>query len=189
MIRLGKMEEQQPKIKPEEIKIEIINENHKVGTFQSYETELMNFLREDALENQKQKLSVTFLWFYGENLASYLSLLNDKINLESNLKEFFKEKGVHYKSLPALKIGRLCVDDRFQRRGLGKLMVLTAIKIAKEMSKTRSGCRFVTLDAKRSHHPEKDPLPFYQKMGFQILLERKTGPTTMYLDLQSIGEE
>ncbi len=180
------MEEQRPPIKPEEIKIELVDQHHQVDVFQSYEKELVEFLREDALENQKQRLSVTFLWFYEEKLVSYISLLNDKINLEGNLKEFFREKGIHYKSLPALKIGRLCVDDRFQRRGLGKLMILTTIKIAQEISKTRSGCRFVTLDAKRSQDPQRDPLLFYQKMGFQILQEKKTGPTPMYLDLQFI---
>ncbi len=182
------MEERRLPIKPEEIKIDIINESHNVKEFQSYEKELVNFLQEDALENQKQQLSVTFLWFYGERLVSYISLLNDKINLEGNLKEFFQEKGVHYKSLPALKIGRLCVDDGYQKRGLGKLMILTTIKIAQEISKTRSGCRFVTLDAKRNQNPEKDPLPFYQKMGFQILRQKRIGPTSMYLDLQLIGE-
>ena len=182
------MEEQRSPIKPEEIKIEIIDENHNVNSFQSYEKELVDFLNEDALENQKQRLSVTFLWFYQGKLVSYISLLNDKINLESNLKEFFKEKGIHYKSLPALKIGRLCVDDQFQRRGLGKLMILTAIKIAQEISKTRSGCRFITLDAKRNQDPDKDPLLFYQKRGFQILQEKKKGPTSMYLDLQFIEE-
>ena len=112
----------------------------------------------------------------------------DKINLESNLKEFFQDKGINYQSLPALKIGRICVDDRFLKRGLGKLMALTAIKIAQEMSKTRSGCRFITLDAKRNQDPVKDPLPFYEKIGFQKLLEKKIGPTSMYLDLQLIQE-
>ncbi len=182
------MDKQQPTIKPEEVKIEIIEETHKVDLFNSYEKELVKFLKEDALENQKLKLSVTFLWFYEGKLVSYLSLLNDKINLKCNLKDFFQEKGVHYKSLPALKIGRLCVDDNFQRRGLGKLMILTTIKIAQEISKTRSGCRFITLDAKRNQNPEKDPLNFYQKMGFKTFQEKKTGVTPMYLDLQLIEE-
>lgn len=178
------MEEQRPPIQTEEIKIEIINQHHQLDSFQSYEKELVDFLMEDALENQKQRLSVTFLWFYENQLTAYITLLNDKVNLEANLKEFFREKGIHYKSLPALKIGRLCVDNKFLRRGFGKLMVLTAIRIAQEISKSRSGCRFVTLDAKRNQDPEKDPLLFYQKMGFQVLQEKKKGPTPMYLDVQ-----
>lgn len=182
------MEGQLPQIKPEEIKIEIIDGNHKVDLFQSYEKELVDFLREDAFENQKQRLSVTFLWFYEEKLVSYVTLLNDKINLEGDLKEFFKEKGIHYKSLPALKIGRLCVDDRFLRQGLGKLMILSAIQIANGINKNKAGCRFITLDAKRNPDPKLDSIHFYKKMGFKSLKERIKGTTPMYLDLKLIEE-
>lgn len=72
------MEEQRPPIRPEEIKIELIAQHHQVAIFQSYEKDLVDFLREDALKNQKQRLSVTFLWFYEGNLVAYMSLLNDK---------------------------------------------------------------------------------------------------------------
>lgn len=182
------MEEQRSSIKPEEIKIEIIDRNHKVNLFQSYEKELVDFLIEDAFENQKQRLSITFLWFYGEKLVSYITLLNDKINLEGDLKEFFKEKGIHYKSLPALKIGRLCVDDRFLRRGLGKSMIFSAIQIANGINKNRAGCRFITLDAKRNPDKKLDSIHFYRKMGFKTLKERVKGTTPMYLDLKFIEE-
>lgn len=182
------MEGLQPTIKPEEIKIEIINEYHKVSTFQSYEHELVDFLKEDALENKKQRLSVTFLWFYEGNLVSYITLLNDKINLEGDLKEFFKEKGIHYKSLPSLKIGRLCVDDKFLRRSLGKSMILSAIQIANGINKNKAGCRFITLDAKRNPNKKLDSIHFYKKMGFKTLKERVKGTTPMYLDLKLIEE-
>lgn len=182
------MEEQQQKINPEKIKIEIINSEYNVRDFTSYEKELVDFLREDALENQEQKLSVTFLWFHEDKLVSYITLLNDKINLESDLKEFFKEKGIHYKSLPALKIGRLCVEDKFLRRGLGRLMILSAIKIADEINRNKAGCRFITLDAKRNQDKRLDSIHFYKKMGFKTLKERVKGTTPMYLDLKLIEE-
>ena len=177
-----------PQITPEDIQMEIIREKHPVQHFQSYERELVDFLIEDAFENQKQKLSVTFLWFYQGNLVSYITLLNDKINLTPKLKEFFSQEGVLYGTLPALKIGRLCVDERFLRRGLGKLMVWSAIQMAQEISKNKSGCRFLTLDAKRNKDTEKDPLNFYIKMGFKILKEEHKGTTPMYLDLKFIEE-
>ncbi len=182
------MEEQRPPIKSEEIKMELVDQHHPVDLFQSYESELVEFLREDALENQKQRLSVTFLWFYDRKLVAYITLLNDKINLEGDLKEFFREKGIHYKSLPALKIGRLCVDDRFLRRGIGKLMILCAIQIANEINRNKSGCRFITLDAKRNPDPKLDSIHFYKKMGFKALKERVKGTTPMYLDLKLIEE-
>ncbi len=182
------VEGQQLQIKQEEIKIEIIDRSHKTDLFQSYEKELVDFLREDAIENQKQRLSVTFLWFYEGTLVSYITLLNDKINLEGDLKEFFKEKGIHYKSLPALKIGRICVDDNFLKRGLGRSMILSAIQIANGINKNKAGCRFITLDAKRNPDTRLDSIHFYKRMGFKTLKERVKGTIPMYLDLKLIEE-
>ena len=178
------MAKEDNKIDPKDIIIEKLNNKHDLSNFKSYEKELIDFLIEDALNNQMQKLSVTFLWFYEKNLVGYVTLLNDKINLEGNLKEFFREKDIHYKSLPALKIGRLCVHDDFRKKGIGRLMVLFAIKQANEISENKSGCRFITLDAKRNEKRELDSIHFYKKLGLKLLKERIKGTTPMYLDLK-----
>ncbi len=170
------------KIALEEIKIERINSHHQVSSFQSYESELVDFLQEDAVGNQQKQISVTYLWFLktGE-LIGYITLLNDRINLEGDLKELFRKKGVGYHSLPALKIGRLCVEDHFLRRGIGTHMVDFSIKVAHHIFEKYSGCRFIVLDAKRNH--QNDPIHFYKKLGFKPLKERRKGATPMYLDL------
>ena len=178
------MAKESGKIDPKDIAIEKLNDKHTLDNFKSYEKDLAEFLKDDALGNQKQRLSVTFLWFYGKELVGYLTLLNDKINLEGNLKEFFREKDIHYKSLPALKIGRLCVHDDFLRRGIGRLMVLFAIQHANEICEHKAGCRFITLDAKRNEKRELDSIHFYKRMGLKMLKERAKGTTPMYLDLK-----
>ena len=170
------------KLTSEDLRIERINGSHDVSGFISYERELVNFLAEDALDNQKKRISVTYLWFLKTcELVGYVTLLNDRINLEGDLKEAFKNKEILYRSLPALKIGRLCVDDKFLRRGLGTLLIDFSIKVAFDIYEGYSGCRFVVLDAKRTN--ENDPIHFYKKHGFRTLKERKKGTTPMYLDL------
>ncbi|MBI3034445.1 GNAT family N-acetyltransferase [Candidatus Woesearchaeota archaeon] len=176
------------KINPMDIAIEKLKEKHDLNDFKSYEPELVSFLIEDALDNQRQNLSVTFLWFYKNRITGYITLLTDKINLEGNLKEFFREKDIHYKSLPALKIGRLCVHDDFLRRGIGKLMVLFAIKAANDINESKAGCRFITLDAKRNSRKELDSIHFYKRLGFKVLKERSKGATPMYLDLRTSND-
>ncbi len=131
--------------------------------------------------NQKHQISVTYLWFLGSELAGYITLLNDRINLESDLKDIFRKERIRYHSLPALKVGRLCVDDRFLRRGLGTLMLAFAVKVANHIFNEYAGCRFIVLDAKRN--PNNDPIHFYKKIGFLLLKVRKKGATPMYLDL------
>ncbi len=168
----------------DDIKIERLNEKHMINNFQSYEKELKDFLIEDALNNQKNKISVTYLWFLKTgNLVGYITLLNDRINLEGDLKDLFHQKSIEYHSLPALKIGRLCIDDKYLRKGLGMLMIEFSIKVAFHIFNEYSGCRFIVLDAKRNVN--NDPIHFYKKQGFKILKERKKGTTPMYLDLVS----
>ncbi len=171
------------KITEEDIRIERITDRHKVNGFRSYEPELVAFLIEDALDNQINKIFVTYLWFLKttDQLVGYITLLNDRINLEGDLKEAFRNKGIGYHSLPALKVGRLCVDNRFLRKGLGTLMLAFAVKVANHIFNEYAGCRFIVLDAKRNL--QNDPIHFYKKIGFISLKERKKGTTPMYLDL------
>ncbi len=169
------------KINSQDIKIERLRQNHDLSSFKSYERELMKFLHEDALDNQQKQISVTYLWFLKSELVGYITLLNDRINVEGGLKNKFKTKGISYSSLPALKVGRLCVDDKFLRKGLGTLMIDFSIKVGFNIYNTCSGCRFIVLDAKRSK--DNDPIHFYTKLGFQVLKERIKGTTPMYFDL------
>ena len=171
------------KIQLTDIKIERITSDHNISNFKSYEKELVDFLKEDAVDNQNKQISTTYLWFLkttGE-LVGYISLLNDRINLEGDLKETFRRKNITYHSLPALKIGRLCVDNSFLRRNVGTLMISFAIKTAQNIFDQYSGCRFIVLDAKSSE--TFNSIHFYKKIGFNVLKERKKGTTPMYLDL------
>lgn len=184
-------DKEEAKIPANHLRIEKLSPAHKdiLSSLKSYEQELVNFLMEDALDQQEKILSITYLWFLkGTNdFVGYITLLADKISLDSPLKEEFRNIGINYKSLPAMKIGRLCVDDRFIRRGIGKLMVEFAIYQAKKVCE-RVGCRFITLDAKRNEDKNKDSLHFYKKMGFNILKVRQKGTTPMYKDISKITE-
>ena len=112
------------KIPLSNLRIERLKHRHNLNGFESYEQELASFLKEEALDNQNKKISVTYLFFCQEQLTGHLTLLTNRIRLEGNLKRLFRDKGINYSSLPALKIGRLCVDNSFLRRGVGTLMIL-----------------------------------------------------------------
>jgi GNAT superfamily N-acetyltransferase len=177
------------KIKPEELRVEKLSESHAeiISGLQSYEQELIDFLVEDALNQQNRKISVTYLWFLRRTneLVGYVTISPDCIKtkkINQQLSQKFREKGINYKSLPALKIGRLCVDDRFQKCGIGTLIIQFAINIASKLSQ-QVGCRFLYLDAKRNEDNAKDALHFYRRMGFEYYDEKDRKETPLYLDL------
>lgn len=175
------------KLKKEELIFERLSKGHLplLKEFSCTETELEDFLVEDAWENGQQGISVTYLWFLkkGKKLVGYVTLLTDNINLNADLKGFFREKDIHYKSLPALKIGRMAVSKDMMRKGIGAMMIRLAISITLEIYREYAGCRFVVLDAKKGKDPKFDPIHFYRKMGFKILKQREKGTVPMYLDI------
>lgn len=140
-----------------------------IKPFKCADDDLTEFLFEDAKYFQKELLTVTYLLEYMEmnQTVAYYSLLADKIIFNP------EEKGVWNKlnrnipntkrrrSYPAVKIGRLAVNEIYTGTGLGTF-ILDNIKYAFANVK-RLGCRFITVDAL------KTAVPFYEKNGFQFL--------------------
>jgi GNAT superfamily N-acetyltransferase len=166
-----------------------------IKSIKTTDADLREFLFEDALRSQEHSISKTFLIFAKAKVVGYITILNDATRLDADLKEKFKEKGYNYKSIPALKIGRLCVDDDYVKRGVGT----TAMKFAARRAvflNLQSACRFINVDATRHAERERDTLHFYKRFGFEVLKERKgvdawrqtSGITPMYLDLYHIIE-
>lgn len=171
------------RISREDLDIELISEKHKniLENFKTDNTELKQFLIEDALSNQEMGISYTYLWFYKKDngLAAYITLLADAIRVHgTRLGQSFLDKGVEYKTLPALKVGRLCVSKDYARRGIGTLTTDFAIKKLVEINEQVAvGCRFLIVDAK------KDAVHFYKKMDFAVLKAREKGTLPMYRDM------
>jgi hypothetical protein len=83
-------------------------------------------------------------------------------------------------SYPALKIARLAVDSRVERRGIGKYLLQFALGIAWAISESAS-CRLVLVESKKAS------IPFYEKYGFKKAIlkhgDKKDDFTPMYRDL------
>ncbi|HEY5536134.1 MAG TPA: GNAT family N-acetyltransferase, partial [Ignavibacteria bacterium] len=85
-----------------------------------------------------------------------------------------------YAKYPAIKIARLSVDSRFEKKGIGTHLLYAAI--GKTLSICKSvGCRYILVDSK----PEV--IGFYKKYGFQeIEKNKKKNFIPMYLNMQPI---
>ncbi|NOS88926.1 MAG: GNAT family N-acetyltransferase [Methylococcaceae bacterium] len=86
----------------------------------------------------------------------------------------------YYEFLPAVKIARLAVDNRYRGSGIGSTLVDYAIALILDKIAENVGCRFVVTDAK------SQAVSFYEKQGF-VLLDSKGNQSTehhlMFLDL------
>jgi GNAT superfamily N-acetyltransferase len=152
-----------------------------IDKFETDVKDLKDFLIDDALNNQKLAISTTYLVFYNPDnrLVGYISILADALRVHgTTIGKSFVDIGVNYKTLPALKIGRMCVDKNYSRRGIGTHMIYFAMKILLKMSE-KIGCRFIFIDAKT----QTDAPKFYKKFGFVVLKAREKGTIPMFLDM------
>ncbi|GHT23297.1 N-acetyltransferase [Bacteroidia bacterium] len=159
----------------------------EVKPFESEDSDLNNFLKNDAKNYLKQRLAVTYLIENDSETIAYFCLSNDIVLRLFADKDGWKKikKTIPNAKLrstyPAIKIGRLAVSKKFAGNGFGKLI----LQIVREMYSARtqqSGCRFLTIDA------YKDAVPFYQKHSFDFLTSDDENEKTrqMYYDLKAI---
>lgn len=144
--------------------------------FDCRDLDLNEFLKEDALDHQKEHIAVTYLCFYEENLVGYFTWLTDAIEIRGRDKRVFRKIGMTYRTYPAIKIGRLAIDKRYRKQGIGSYLLKTVISNVLKYSED-IGCRYITVDA----YPRvKD---FYGRMNFKIYSQRKN-VVFMYLDIE-----
>lgn len=170
------------KIPHSELSFIYLTESADIASFQCNDIDLNGYLKEDAMENQKSRLSVTRLVYWQGNIVGYFTLINDCIQ-KKWIDTLDGEEGYPYPSYPALKIARLATHNDYERRGIGSAMLLEIIIIALNIS-DYVGCRILTVDAKMGS------LIFYKKYGFKLANAKITGDTIpLYLDFHKLSLE
>ncbi len=158
-----------------DVRIVRLTQDHNVAAFDCGHKDLNEFLLNDAKGYQQNLLAVTYLVEYHDDVAAYFSLSNDKLSIkDSDKSSWRKVKGLfrhskHRGDYPAVKVGRLAVGCKYQGYDIGS-RILDFVKYT-FISRNRTGCTFVTVDALRSS------VDFYSKNNFKFL-----GPVSKDLD-------
>ncbi|MHC6202592.1 N-acetyltransferase [Breznakiellaceae bacterium SP9] len=167
--------------------LERLSAGAPLGAFECCISEYTDYLREDALHAQVDHVAQTWLLREREShgISAYMSLIADAVKLSTAEKELHR-LDYPFKTIPAMKIGKLAVAEAFQQkyRGIGTYMVYLAQEIAANTINPYCAARFLTVDADIEH--DGGVLAFYQKNGFVPNAElsgkhRKT--VSMRLDL------
>ena len=144
-----------------------------VGEAKEYEV----FLKEEAKILEQECITRTFLLIhkFTDELIGYFTLSCDAVKLTNSEKSNSQLDEVAYRSLPAIKIGKLAVNkslsDNIKRKGYGSFMIETAIILAYEILEIGIACRFITVDADIEYN--RDTPEFYIKNGFVYNLSIK----------------
>ena len=179
-----------------------LGESIVVDNFDCGEESITNFLKEDALLYQKQRLANTYLFLdEGNNnfIVAYFSISNDCLVDRGEKRGYSNAifNRLHRKELipnskrikqyPSIKVGRLGVANEYQGTGLAyQLMdIIKGIAII-EHKPACPACKFLLLDAIN----KEQQLKFYERNQFAFLLDDDASDHTriMYFNLERLSE-
>ena len=132
---------------------ETLTQNHDLSDFDCGDEDLNDFLKNDALKQQNDLLNVTNLILCENKIIGFVSRLTDtlilkniretnvKINIKSNLN--IKNRN---RLLPAVKIGRFALDEKYIGKGLGSHILTSILMTLKLKSEQDIGFRFIIVE-------------------------------------------
>lgn len=123
--------------------------------FMSRKCEFTEYPLVNAQYDRQQRMGKVYWAVSGDTVVGYMTLAMGSAGMEKQ-----EDLGIDtYGPVPGLTIARLATDERYERRGVGRLMVSYACTLARIMA-SDSGCRVVLANS------ELDAVEFYEKMGF-----------------------
>lgn len=135
---------------------------------------LDRYLRETVTQDVRRRVAACFVLLDGDAVAGYYTLSAASIAL-GDLPHEVARKLPRYPAIPAVRMGRLAVDNRYKGRGLGAALLVNALR---RSASSEIPAVALTVDAK-----DDGAAAFYRHFGFQSLSH---DPMALFLPLATV---
>jgi len=163
---------------PAAFRFEALADRHNRAAFGCGDDALDRYFQTQATQDIRRRIANCFVVVEVAtgSVAAYYTLSAASIPLlDLSLDE--RKRLPRYPTLPAVRIGRLAVDQRFQRRGLGELMLVNAVH---RTIRDAAAAFALLVDAKNDQ-----AAAFYRRYGFRPIVDK---PRTLFLPLATAQE-
>lgn len=141
-----------------------LNLHHQRQTFDCGVEPLNRFIKQQANQLIKRYETVVYVAEEQQQVVGFYTL--SRCEIHQTQAPILLKKQSPYTPIPAVLLGRLAVDCRYQQRGLGRDLLLHAMTTCKQLA-NMMGLAFVVVDAK-----DETAKKFYQRYGFTPLSQR-----------------
>jgi ribosomal protein S18 acetylase RimI-like enzyme len=157
-------------------RLEPLGGEHERSLFHCGEDALDHYFQTQVTQDIRRHIANCFVAVEAvtSHIAGYYTISAASIPLVDLPREETKRLP-RYPTVPAVRIGRLAVDQRFQGRGLGGALLADA---ASRTLKADAAAFTLLVDAKND-----DAVAFYQRFGFRVLASQ---PRTLFLPLATV---
>ncbi len=153
----------------------LLDAAHDRTTFNSGAEPLDRYLREQVTQDVRRRVAACFVALAdGQRIAGYYTLASASLLL-ADLPASTGKKLPRYPTVPAVRMGRLAVDQAFKGKGLGGALLADALDRA---ARSEIAAYALMVDAK-----DGTAAAFYRYHGFIALPD---SPRTLFLPLATI---
>jgi GNAT superfamily N-acetyltransferase len=152
---------------------------HRRAAFSCGEEQLDRYFRERASQDQRRSVASCFVLVdrVDQTVAGYYTLSAAAVTTRE-LPETFAHRLPRYPNLPAILIGRLAVDRRYQGSGLGRRLLVDALVRARDVT-SQVGAVVIIVDALH-----EEAARFYEGFGFTRF---EGTPLRLFLPVADLG--
>ena len=152
-----------------------IDQAHDRSTFNSGSEPLDSYFRERVTQDVRRRVTACFVALSRDGrIAGYYTLASSSVYL-GDLPAKLSKKLPRYPSVPAVRMGRLAVDQAFKGQGLGGALLADALT---RVIRSEIAAYALVVDAK-----DNTAADFYRHHGF---LETTSDPLTLFLPLATV---
>ena len=161
--------------------VEALGAAHNRGTFSCGVEVLDRYLRRQAGQDARRNVATVYVLRHRESVAvaGFYTLANSAIQL-AELPPARAQKLPRYPQVPATLLGRLAVDLRHRKRGLGEFLLFDAMRRSLELSRASAAFALV-VDAK-----DEAAKSFYLRYGFEPIV---SSTRRLFLPMQDIERD
>ena len=152
-----------------------LNAAHDRTAFNCGSEPLDRYLRQQVTQDVRRRVAACFVALAdGERIAGYYTLASASVLL-ADLPASTGKKLPRYPTVPAIRMGRLAVDQAFKGQGLGGALLADALDRA---ARSEIAAHALMVDAK-----DEEAAAFYRHHGFIALPD---SPLTLFLPLATV---
>ena len=152
-----------------------LDATHDRTAFNSDSEPLNRYLREQVTQDVRRRVTTCFVALAdGQRIAGYYTLASASLLL-ADLPASTSKKLPRYPTVPAVRMGRLAIDQAFKGQGLGGALLADALDRA---ARAEIAAYALMVDAK-----DESAADFYRHHGFIALPD---SPRTLFLPLATV---
>ena len=171
---------------PPEICIRLLRPDDDRSGFHCGQIDLDRFFQRYAGQNQfRHHIGTTYVAELKDRIHGFVTVTVGELAGEKVAQTLRRRLPAY--PIPILRVTRLAVDSRWQRQGVGRLLLKGMFELALEL-RDRVGCTGVVVDAK------SEAVDFYGRLGFAPLavsggmLGDRPEPMPMFLPIRVIAK-